>query len=163
MVNVKDANSSPQKPHLLKRKIREFVENAKTLQGDPSYIATGMAIGVFIGVTPTFPFHTVLAIALAFIFRGSKPAAILGVWFGNPLTMPFFYLGSYKIGMLILGHSVPFDIKYTSVPELLELGLDVTAALIVGGALLGAPPAVAAYFITRKFFTTIRNRKKTGP
>ena len=163
MVNPKESNSSDKRPQPLKEKVKEFIETAKTLQGDPHYIALGMAIGVFIGVTPTFPFHTALALSLAFAFRASKPAAVLGVWFGNPLTMPFFYLGSYKIGMLILGNSVPFDIKYTSIPELLNLGLDVTVALIVGGALLGLPPAAGAYFITRKIFTTIRNRKKDGP
>jgi uncharacterized protein (DUF2062 family) len=149
-------------PWSLKNKIREFIEKAKTLQGDPHYIAMGMAIGVFIGVTPTFPLHTVLAVTLAFVLRGSKPAAILGVWFGNPITMPFFYLISYKIGMLLIGNSVPFDVKYVSISELLKLGLDVTVALITGGALLGIPPAIAAYFITRKIFTTVRRRKESG-
>ena len=124
MANANETNRSDKRPNLLKSRVKEFIENAKTLQGEPGYIATGMAIGVFIGVTPTFPFHTVLALTLAFAFRGSKPAAVLGVWFGNPLTMPFFYLGSYKIGMLILGNSVPFDIKYTSIRELLKLGLN---------------------------------------
>jgi len=149
-------------PSPLKKKIKEFIKNAKTLQGDPHYIAMGMAIGVFIGITPTFPFHTVLAVALALVFRASKPAAALGVWAGNPITMPFFYLGSYKIGMLILGNSVPYDEKYISIPELLKLGLDVTAALITGGAVLGILPAIFSYFVARKIFTNIRNRKKTG-
>lgn len=145
----------------LKKKIEEFVKNAKTLQGDPHYIALGMAIGVFIGVTPTFPLHTVFAVALAFVLRGSKPAAALGVWIGNPLTMPFFYLQSYQIGSLLLENSIPFDEKYVSITELLKLGLDVTAALIIGGALLGIFPAICAYFVTRKIFTKIRNRKET--
>lgn len=79
---------------LQKYNLREFVERVKTLQGDPHYIAVGIAIGVFIGITPTMPFHTVIAIALAFIFRGSKAAAALGVWFCNPVTAPFFYLGT---------------------------------------------------------------------
>jgi uncharacterized protein (DUF2062 family) len=149
-------------PSPLKNKIKAFIKNAKTLQGDPHYIAMGMAIGVFIGITPTFPLHTVLAVALALVFRGSKPAAALGVWVGNPITMPFFYFGSYKIGMLILGNSVPFDEKYISIPELLKLGMDVTVALIAGGALLGILPAVCSYFIVRKIFTNIRSRKKTS-
>jgi uncharacterized protein (DUF2062 family) len=147
---------------ILKNKIKEFKQTVKTIQGDPHYIAVGMAIGVFVGITPTFPFHTILAVALSFVFRGSKPAAALGVWVGNPITMPFFYLGSYRIGGMILGNSVPFDEKYISIPELLKLGLDVTAALITGGALLGILPAIFSYFITRIILTNIRSRKKTS-
>lgn len=143
-------------------RIKQFLERAKKLQGDPHYIAMGMAVGAFIGVTPTFPFHTALAIFMAFIFKGSKPAAAIGVWIGNPLTMPFFYLGSYKIGMLIIGNGVPFDIKYESLTELLDLGLGVTLALLAGGALLGIVPAVCTYFITLKIFSAIR-RRSTPP
>jgi hypothetical protein len=147
---------------LQKYNLREFVERVKTLQGDPHYIAVGMAIGVFIGITPTMPFHTVIAIALAFIFRGSKAAAALGVWFCNPVTAPFFYLGSFKAGMFILGHSAPFDIKYESILELVKLGMDVTIAMIIGGVILGILPGIAAYFITRKIITTIQSRRMSG-
>lgn len=144
----------------LKERIRQFIVSFKTLQGDPHYIAMGIGIGVFVGVTPTIPFHTVLALALAFILKGSKPAAIIGVWFGNPLTIPFFYWGSYKIGMLILGNSAPFNAQYITITELMELGLDVTLAMITGGVILGIPPGIASYFITRRIFAGIRSRKK---
>lgn len=142
--------------------IREFKERLKKLPGDPHYIAVGMAIGIFISITPTMPFHTVIAVSLAFVFRGSKAAAALGVWFCNPLTAPIFYLGSYKVGMFILGNPAPFNAKYESVLELLKLGADVTAAMVAGGALLGVFPGIAAYFLTRKIFTTIRLRKTSG-
>jgi uncharacterized protein (DUF2062 family) len=144
---------------LQKYNIREFVERVKRLDGDPHYIAMGMAIGVFVSITPTMPFHTVIAVALAFILRGSKAAAAIGVWFCNPITAPFFYLGSYKTGMFIFGNSVPFDVKYESILELLKLGMDVTMAMIAGGVILGILPGIAAYFITRKIITTIRSRK----
>jgi uncharacterized protein (DUF2062 family) len=147
---------------LQKYNIREFVERVKKLEGDPHYIAMGMAIGVFVGITPTMPFHTVIAVALAFILRGSKAAAAIGVWFCNPLTAPFFYLGSYKVGMFIFGNSAPFDIKYESILELIKLGMDVTMAMIAGGIILGILPGIVAYFITRKIIATIRSRRTTG-
>ena len=85
---------------MLKEKIRQFVEKVKKLNGDPHYVALGMAIGVFIAVTPTIPFHTVLAIALAILLNVSKPAAILGVWVSNPVTVIFLYFACYKTGYL---------------------------------------------------------------
>ena len=139
--------------------IRDFLYRVKNLEGDPHYIAMGMAIGVFIGITPTMPFHTVLAVGLAIILRGSKAAAALGVWFCNPITAPIFYWGSYKAGMYLLGNPAPFDIKYESILELLDLGMDVTIAMIMGGVILGILPGIASYFITRKIITTLRLRK----
>ena len=157
----KEHHTSKNKTHWLrKHNIREFVERAKTLQGDPHYIAMGMAIGVFVSITPTVPFHTIIAIALAFILKGSKPAAALGVWFCNPITIPFFYLGCYQVGMLILNKPISFDAKFKTIQELMTLGWDVTVAMIIGGLVLGIIPGIMAYLITHKIFTKIRMRKK---
>ena len=163
MKEAEKQHSSKKTGRLLQKyNIREFVERVKKLEGDPHYIAMGMAIGVFVGITPTMPFHTVIAVALAFILRGSKAAAAIGVWFCNPISAPFFYLGSYNTGMFIFGNSAPFDVKYESVLELLKLGVDVTMAMVVGGIILGILPGFASYFITRKIITTIQSRKTAG-
>lgn len=145
----------------LREKIRQLIIRFKQLNGDPHYVALGMAIGVFISVTPTIPFHTAIALALAFILRASKTAAAIGVWFSNPVTIPLFYMGSYDVGMSILGNSAPFNVEYESILELLKLGADVTIAMITGGVILGILPAIAAYFITRRIFIKIRLRKKS--
>lgn len=149
-----------------KERLKELFKRVKELQGDPRYIAMGMAIGVFVGVTPTIPFHTLIAIVLAFILRGSKPAAAIGVWFANPITIPLFYIGSFKVGTLILNKPIPFDVKFESITALMTLGLDVTIAMIVGGAILGILPAVVAYILTYRIMTAVREkaiRKKKGP
>ena len=65
---------------MLKKKVELLLERIRQMNGDPHYVALGMAIGVFVAVTPTIPFHTVLAIGLSILLRGSKAAAILGVW-----------------------------------------------------------------------------------
>jgi len=144
----------------LKDRIRALLLRIKNLQGDPRHIATGMAIGVFVSITPTIPFHTVIAIALAFILRGSKPAAAIGVWFANPVTIPFFYIGSFKLGTLILNKPIPFDVKFESITELMTLGLDATIAITLGGAILGILPAVIAYFLTYRIMTRVREKAK---
>jgi len=154
-----DSNIKTSQGRLSKHNFREFIDRVKNLEGDPHFVAMGLAIGVFIGITPTIPFHTVLAVSLAIILRGSKAAAALGVWFSNPITAPIFYWGSYKVGMYLLGNPAPFDIKYESILELLDLGMDVTIAMITGGIILGILPGIASYFITRKIIATIRLRR----
>jgi uncharacterized protein (DUF2062 family) len=119
----------------------------------------GLAIGVFIGATPTIPFHTVLAVAVAFLLRASKPAAAIGVWFSNPITIPFLYMASYKSGRLILGNSIPYDLKYDSILELAQAGMDVTLVMLTGGIVIGILPAIVAYVAAKKIFIKIRLRK----
>ncbi len=140
----------------LKDRLKAFFVRIKKLRGDPRYIARGMAIGVFVGATPTVPFHTVIAIALAFILRGSKPAAAIGSLFANPLTIPILYIGSFKLGTLILNKPIPFDVKFESITALMTLGLDVTIAMIVGGAILGILPAIIAYILTYRIMTMVQ-------
>jgi len=133
---------------------QEFCRQLKELRGKPHEISLGMAIGVFIAITPTIPFHT--AVALAALLRGSKLAAALGVWVSNPLTIPFFYYGSYRLGRFVLGYPhlvLPADY---SVISLIKLGKHVTVAMLHGGVLLGILPGLLAYFLTYKFTSSRR-------
>jgi len=119
-----------------------------------------MAIGIFVAATPTIPFHTLIAVTLAFLLKGSKPAAAIGVWASNPLTMPFLYLGAYKMGKLILGHRIPMLGAQASLIDLFKMGFSTTGAMILGGALLGIVPAVVAYYLTRRIITRVRRRAR---
>ena len=140
--------------------IKTFLSRVKKLEGDPTYVAKGMAIGVFIGVTPTIPFHTAIAIALAFIFKASKPAAIVGVWFSNPVTIPFLYFGSYKVGALLFRLEISADLIAMPISQILEMGAEVTIAIMCGGIIIGIPFGIAAFFITRFMFHRLQLKRK---
>jgi uncharacterized protein (DUF2062 family) len=143
-----------------KNRIKQFIKRCKRLEGDPHHIGLGMGIGIFVSFTPTLPFHTLIAVTIAILLRGNKIAAAIGVWFSNPFTIPFFYLGTYKVGTMLFDNSKPFDTKYESIKDLLGLGWDATIAMMAGGIILGIPFSIAAYFITRKIFFTIQLKRK---
>ncbi len=126
----------------------KYVDRFKQLDGSPKYIARGMAVGVFVGTTPTLPLHTLLSILFAVCVRGSKRAAALAQLFGNPFTSPFFYIGSYKVGFFILGDTPNFDLKNQSMMDLMKVGMDVTCAMLLGGAVMGVFTGISAYFFT---------------
>jgi len=129
--------------------LQKIVQSFKELHGNPHYLALGMSIGVFVGMTPTFPLHTIISVPLAHIFRGSKRAALLGVWISNPLTLPFCYFISYKVGMLVLEKPSPFkSLNLDSLNDFLNLGLEVGGAMMLGGTILGVVLGVLAYMIT---------------
>jgi uncharacterized protein (DUF2062 family) len=139
---------------------QEFGRQLRELRGKPHELSLGMAIGVFIAVTPTIPFHTVLAVSLAVLLRASKLAAALGVWVSNPLTIPLFYYGSYQLGRFVLRLpelTLPQDYTFLSI---LRLGGQVTVAMLHGGVLLGILPALLAYALTYKLTSASRFQGK---
>ena len=144
----------------VKSMIKQLIKKCKRLEGDPHHIGLGMGIGIFVSFTPTLPFQTIIAVTIAILLNGNKIAAAIGVWFSNPLTIPFFYLGTYKLGIMLFGNSKPFDTKYASIKDLLELGWDTTIAMMAGGIFLAIPFSITAYFITKKIFITIQAKKR---
>ena len=130
------------------------------LQDDPRQLAWGMALGVFIGVTPTVPFHTVAALTLAPLLRISPVTAFVGIQICNPLTIPPFYLAAYKVGQYLLQQGAPLAIPETyTYTDLLYLLWQGGLALQVGGVVLGVPPALIAYFLTLWVVQRYRRRK----
>lgn len=72
--------------------------------GQVEQVATGTALGVFIGLTPTFGVQMPLAYLAAKVLRENQLAAVLGVWVTNPLTAPFIYMGEFQFGRWLLGN-----------------------------------------------------------
>jgi uncharacterized protein len=133
----------------LKRIFRYHWLKFLRLQEDPRKIAGGMALGVFIGITPTIPFHMVGALTLAALLRLSPVTAIIGIQVGNPLTVPALYLGAYKVGRFLLHRGKPLVFPETfSFKAWLDVLWQGGIALQVGGVILAIPPAIAAYFLT---------------
>jgi hypothetical protein len=163
---------------MFNKKIAGYVEKIKKLNGDPHYVALGMAIGVFVAITPTIPFHTILAITLAVLLRASKPAAILGVWISNPLTVLFLYFACYKTGHFFFDGSSQASVAIEQLIRHLESDIEFVQKLHYlagfisdkfntflimnfGGVILGLPSGLAAYMLTKRFFIQLRSRKKT--
>ena len=119
----------------------------------------GMAIGVFVGVTPTIPFHTVLVILITVLFRQNLTAAYLGTWIiSNPITIPLFYFIQYEIGHhLLRTASYDFNFSDLSLQYIINLGWHIVFPLLLGGVMMAPLFAVTAYFITH--FAIIKLRK----
>ena len=139
----------------------QMLVRMRQLEGNPHYLALGMAVGIFVSITPIIPLQTVVAIAVAFLVRGSKSAAVLGTWLSNPLTIPVVYYANYKLGCILLGYQNALDkIAFDSFSELMELGLEVTLAMIAGGVVIGAVLGLGAYFVTLRVFITLRRHSR---
>lgn len=157
-----------------RRIIRYYYIKFIRLQGDPEFLARGIAIGVFIGITPTIPLHTILAITFAYVLRASKIAALLAtVTVSNPFTfLPQYYL-SWRLGTCLTGIDLSWDrisvvletlISHSGfkagMSALAGLGGNTIVVLVLGGCILACPFALLSYFFSFRFFSMVEKRRK---
>jgi len=143
---------------ILKKRIRAFYEKFISLKGEPATIAAGLAIGIFVGVTPTIPFHTAIIISLSLLFRQNITAAYLGSWLiSNPVTIPLLYLSQYELGRILLGMPpCRFEIADYSLGAIVALGWQILLPLQTGGIIMAPFFAVPAYFIAHRMIAAVR-------
>ena len=75
----------------------------RRLPDTPRKISRGILAGVITTFTPLYGLHFVFAALLAWILRGNVMAALLGTFFGNPLTYVPIALVSLNLGHWMLG------------------------------------------------------------
>jgi len=141
---------------ILKRIYYRFLR----IRGAPRQISLGLALGIFIGMTPFLGFHTVLAVMLAAVFKWSKIAAGAGVFITNPFTAPLIYPVTYKLGAMVTGFSDPSQwrklFESGGVISLVKNSPMILVDLIIGGMIIGLPLAVIVYYAA---FTTLSRAK----
>lgn len=126
------------------------------LQDSPEQIARGMALGLFIGMTPTFGVQMILALFTAVLFRENKLAAIIGVWITNPVTAPFIYGLEYETGRILLGlphPAIPIQFNYDF---LQQFGWQVILPLSLGSIIFGITAVFVGYTLTLRFVPVLR-------
>ena len=77
----------------------------RRLPDTPQRIARGVCVGVFTTFTPFYGFHFLFAAAVAKLLNGNILAALLGTFFGNPLTYVPIGVVSLQTGHFLMGHT----------------------------------------------------------
>ena len=155
------------------------------LPGTPEQIARGIAVGVFAAFSPFYGLHFLVAAAVALLMRGSVIAALLGTFFGNPLTYIPIGATSVGAGYAILGKSVQVNVHggfgqmfYQALQELwfnftavftvsvadwtylLEFWDTVFFPWLVGSIPVGIIAGLLAYFLSAPTIKAYKNRRK---
>lgn len=105
-------------------------------------LARGVAVGLFVALTPTFGFQTALMIAGCVLLRASFPAAFLVSWVSNPVTVGPLYLAFNALGEAIFGRVIRSALQLDGV--LGEATFE-TLFLALGSLLIAVPVAIAGY------------------
>lgn len=129
------------------------------LQGAPDEIAKGVAIGIFVGMTPTLGVQMVIAIFVAIWLKQNKIAAALGVWITNPVTAAPIYALQYESGRRLLQMprlQFPEELTFEAMKT---LGWDLMGPLLFGSLIYAVICSIIAYSVTLRlipFFKTWR-------
>jgi len=135
-------------------------EEIKKIKKSPNNVAISLAIGFFIGFTPTIGFQTILCFLFAKLFKKNFIITFIGssIPTGIPYLIPFVYYGCYKIGSYILGWEGNIKIeKFTTKKMLFWELINFGKPLIVGCLLCGIISGLVVYFLT--YFLMRKNEK----
>ncbi len=136
------------------------------LRATPEEVSRGLALGVFIGMTPTYGFQVAIAILLAIALKENKLAALIGVQITNPLTAVPIYIFNYKVGHFFIpvaAETLAFDPNLSlvdQVQKLADTSFDYLLAWVVGCLIVGAVSALLTYFISKPLYIYLRDRMR---
>ena len=130
------------------------------MRGSAEEVSRGMALGIFIGMTPTMGIQMPIALFMAMLLRENKIAAVLGVWISNPVTVIPIYTFNFQVGKYLLGSPDLKMPQFNSMNEFLELGYDLLLPLTVGSIVAGIVAAAIAYVITLYVYRGINYEKE---
>ena len=158
------------------RSARYFIRRLERLRASPHQVALGCAAGVFASITPLLGTQMLLAVLLAVLIRANVPAALIGTFFGNPISWPLIWGSTYMAGCHMLGiESIlgTADLEHafaplkaaiaTASPDLFGAAVDtlwpVFKPMLVGSIPLGLMTAAIIYYLLRPAVTAYQRSR----
>lgn len=137
----------PRRKHLkggrLHRLLGEKLFAAELWKPSRQTIAGGLALGLFIGCTPTMGAQIILAGLAAYFLKVNIPTALAGSLITNPFTAAIVYPLEYQFGVWLVGLPEPRELEgYTG---MLRNFAGYAKPLWVGSLVTGSVAAALAY------------------
>jgi uncharacterized protein (DUF2062 family) len=158
---------------------RKTLRRLLAIDDPPERTALAFAIGVFIAFSPFLGLHTIMATAVAFLFRFNKIAIYAGTFINNPfLTLVPIIIVSYAVGAFILGrplHIPDEGLELLKNPRIFSgdyyrllflQSWGIVWPFSVGATALSVVCSLLAYPLTLRMLRAYRRRKdaaKTAP
>jgi len=140
----------------------------------PKRIASGWALGMFVGCFVPFGLQLVVSVPLSIWWRVSKIGATVGTLITNPVTIFFIYPAQCWVGSRLIGSPLSWaylqgevygKLRAASVFSaegwriIADLGGRVLGGFFAGGLLLALVMTPITYFVVLRIVTTFRKMK----
>lgn len=164
MDNRANQKTAGRKTNRLGDSIKRTYVRLLKIRGTPREIGLGLALGLFVAMSPTMGFQMAIAIPIAALFKWNKLAAATAVWVTNPITAPFIYGLTYFVGAKLLGMSLGLNAadaaSGSTMLAFAEKAPEIFVAMTLGGFVLGLPLAIIGYYFAfltvQKYQTDIK-------
>ncbi|MDQ3755683.1 MAG: DUF2062 domain-containing protein [Acidobacteriota bacterium] len=154
---------------------RQAFRRLLAVDDPPERTALAFSVGIFIAFSPFLGLHTIMATALAFLFRFNKIAIYTGTFVNNPfLTLVPIIIVSYALGALVLGQPMALPdegLRLLQEPHLLtgdywrqlfRHSWDILLPFAIGGTILSVVCSLVAYPVTLKLLRAGAKMKTKG-
>ena len=153
-------------------------------EGSVNQVCVGVAVGLFVGLTPTMGIQMYISAALwgitklLFRYNFNLPVSVAMVWISNPLTViPIYYafLITGIWGMNAMGYPhEPISREYfeESFATFTQMGfldsiiegtkwllVDLGWPMLLGSLFYAIPISIVSFFVTKKFLSDYRARQ----
>ncbi len=150
--------------HLTKSLLRRWLDALLHIHDTPERTASAFALGVLLGFSPFLGLHTIVGLALAFVFNINRVAVLLGVYSNLPWIIGGYYALTTIMGAALTGVGLPADFRERLV-QMFEMSLyssgfwrelgrllsPLLVPFVVGSTLGAIALAAVAYFVSRAF------------
>ena len=155
-------------------KLKGFVVWLMMLNDTPHSIAMGVAVGLFVALTPTMGVQMLIVALVSLFIRCNRTAGCALVWITNPLTIVPIFFANYVFGTWLLGMSPlgwpSFWMKFREAfvyehwyedliamfRALGRLSLDLAGPMWLGSVVVALIVSTPSYFIVRRLVTAHR-------
>jgi uncharacterized protein (DUF2062 family) len=100
------------------RPMKDLLKKLLHIEDTPERTALAYALGIFLGFSPFVGLHTLVGLAIAFLFGLNRMTVLLGVWTNTPWWIVPFYVLATWVGMGVTG----FRIDSAILKEIFQLG-----------------------------------------
>lgn len=156
--NNRQRRNRKKPPHVrFKRRLRLTYLRIMRIDDPPEKIARGAAIGVCMGIFPTFGIGGFLSFGIAFLLKANKAAAVIGSFIMNPVTSPFFWSLSMLIGSVIFRENYRHMLSMFKGENFLTGAGWVYIVFLAGNFVVTLVFTLGSYYIVKR--SIIRHRK----
>jgi uncharacterized protein (DUF2062 family) len=128
-------------PERFRRIFRYIFLRLVRVGGDPVHIGLGFAVGVFLGIFPTFGVGTPLALM-------------------NPFTTPLFWTLSGSLGAALFRADANKVLQSVENGERMKSFSEAALIYLTGNTLIALAGAVVSYFVSRKLVMAYREKRQ---
>jgi uncharacterized protein (DUF2062 family) len=155
------------------KQFKELLKKLLHIEDTPERTALAYSIGVFLGFSPFLGLHTLMGLAVAFLFRLNRAAVLLGIWSNAPWWLVPYYTAATWLGVGLTN----FRIDKAALHEMFRLGTEVgflssafwsqiasqaglLLSFLIGSMALASLLALAVYPVSLRWIRFYRSRKK---